>query len=111
MLAIAPYFGSYNASRDTSVDVLLNKSMSAGVDAALALVVQHAAYAQKYGKPLITYEAGQGLVGDVAMLQQVSCWAAAGRAGCQGLGSATVKDALCCSTYQQCGIPWIHMYE
>jgi hypothetical protein len=70
-LAIGPYFGSFDAQRDTGLDAFLRTTLPAQVNSTLADVAQHAAIARLFSKPLITYEAGQGLTGDSPLPQQV----------------------------------------
>ncbi|GIL87884.1 hypothetical protein Vretifemale_15933, partial [Volvox reticuliferus] len=63
-LAIAPYFGSYNATRDTNLTIFMNTTLPAQVSKTIDQVKLHADIAAKYGKPLLAYEAGQGMTGD-----------------------------------------------
>ncbi|GFR45710.1 hypothetical protein Agub_g7119, partial [Astrephomene gubernaculifera] len=63
-LAIAPYFGSYNSSRDKNLTVFMNTTLPSQINDTLNYVAQHAAIAAKYGKTLVAYEAGQGMNGD-----------------------------------------------
>jgi hypothetical protein len=70
-LAIGPYFGQFSASRDTSLGTFLDATLPGQINGTLSLVAQHAAIARQFGKPLLTYEAGQGLIGDNPLPQQV----------------------------------------
>ncbi|PNH02889.1 Tenascin-X [Tetrabaena socialis] len=63
-LAIAPYFGSYDKNRDTSLPVFMNVTLPGQIGGVVAQVSQHAAIAAANRKPLLAYEAGQGMVGD-----------------------------------------------
>ncbi|GIL87891.1 hypothetical protein Vretifemale_15933, partial [Volvox reticuliferus] len=63
-LAIAPYFGSYNATRDTNLTIFMNTTLPAQINDIMEQVKRHVVVAAKYGKPLLAYEAGQGMAGD-----------------------------------------------
>ncbi|GIL67802.1 hypothetical protein Vafri_21078 [Volvox africanus] len=63
-LAIAPYFGSYNTTRDTNLTIFMNTTLPSQVNNTMDQVKLHAAITAKYGKPLLAYEAGQGMTGD-----------------------------------------------
>ncbi|KAG2422805.1 hypothetical protein HXX76_015752 [Chlamydomonas incerta] len=63
-VAIAPYFGSYDKTRDTNLTTFMTATLPAQIDSLMAQVREHAAIAAAAGKPLWAYEAGQGLTGD-----------------------------------------------
>jgi hypothetical protein len=92
-LAIGPYFGAFNASRDTSADAVLETGLPQDLATTTAWVAQHAAIARQFNKPLITYEAGQGMAGDSAALITVRGRHRAGGAG------------VCCSSAWQQPMP------
>ncbi|GIL87895.1 hypothetical protein Vretifemale_15941 [Volvox reticuliferus] len=63
-LAVAAYFGSYNATRDTNLTIFMNTTLPAQANDAVEYMKLHAVIAAKYGKPLLAYEGGQGMAGD-----------------------------------------------
>uniref|UniRef100_A0A383V938 EGF-like domain-containing protein n=1 Tax=Tetradesmus obliquus TaxID=3088 RepID=A0A383V938_TETOB len=71
-LAVAPYFGSFSASRDTNMATYLSTTLPAQVDAAVVAVAAHADIAGKYGKPLIAYEAGSSIDGSSGFAAQAN---------------------------------------
>jgi hypothetical protein len=65
VLGVAPYFGSYDPTTDTSLDALVAKTQSS-IDDDKRQVAEHKAIAEKFGVALVTYEAGPGMVGNGA---------------------------------------------
>jgi len=62
-IAIAPYFGHYDTTRDTDLDIFMNTTLPAQIEAERETILGHKELATAAGMRLVTYEAGQGLLG------------------------------------------------
>jgi hypothetical protein len=62
-IAVAPYFGSYHHDTDTDIDIFMNTTLPAQIQGLAPMLREHAAAAAAFGMALLTYEAGQGLLG------------------------------------------------
>lgn len=63
VLAIAPYFGTYNPSTMKNLDVFINTTLPNQIASMTTQVLGHLKYAKWHNMTLVTYESGQGLQG------------------------------------------------
>lgn len=63
MIAVAPYFGSYDHNRDTDLDVFMNTTLPQQIAGISSTIREHFTLASSIGMSLVTYESGQGLHG------------------------------------------------
>ena len=62
-VAVAPYFGA-PIGANTTVDSLFAVDLPASIASIASTLPAHVSYAQAFNKPVITYEAGYGAIGD-----------------------------------------------